>query len=85
MIKSQGYSGMMVLVDQHSGEPVARGTERTDFRGERWIITGGRAPHREGSTGRVLCRPIHLATSHAGFDTHTYFPSVLDCEWRRDA
>lgn len=41
------------------------------FRGEDIAITGGRPPHKPGSTGRVFHKNIG----------GEYFPSVVDLEW----
>jgi hypothetical protein len=55
----------------HFGTPVFEGEEHLTFRGDPLTITGGRPPHKAGSTGRV----------------HTnggeFFPSVMNMEWRK--
>jgi hypothetical protein len=30
----------------------------TDFRGDRWVLDGGRPPHKPGSTGRVYVTAV---------------------------
>lgn len=66
----------------HKGQPVLEGAEITCSRGEVYRITGGRPPHKLGSTGRVW---VHGA-GEGERATREYFPSVVDCVWvRQDA
>jgi hypothetical protein len=50
------------------------GYEYTDFRGGSAIITGGKAPHKPGSQGKVWTR-----------DGGEYFPSVFGLVWMRNS
>ncbi len=51
-------------------ERVPKNTVATSRRGDRWVITGGRAPRHSGSTGRVWIA-----------DGREYFPGVFDMKW----
>ena len=53
-----------------SNERVAKGVTALDFRGDSDVITGGRAPHKPGSTGKVWTA-----------DGREYYPSVFDMKW----
>lgn len=71
MITDKNYTGKMYrLVRDADGSPVMRNVWMKSSRGEEYQITGGRAPHKEGSTGRVFC----------GLNRE-FFPSVFDCHW----
>lgn len=52
-------------------QPVVSGQTVTSFRGDKAIVTGGRPPLTEVSTGRVIV---------AGGE---YYPSVFDLKWVR--
>ena len=56
--------------DSGLAEPVLKGSIAISYRGERHTITGGRAPHKPGSTGRVECA-----------DGREYYPGVFDMKW----
>lgn len=57
------------LVRKEGGAPVCKGDVILDFRGDSHTVTGGQAPLREGSTGKVM--------TDKGF----FYPSVINCEW----
>ena len=59
-----------VLIDKESNEPVLKNAKAASVRGEVHTITGGRAPHKPGSTGKVW-------TS----DNAEYYPGVFDMKW----
>lgn len=58
-----------------SGNIVVVGDVVSTFRGELVTVTGGRAPDRPGSAGRVYVR------SEKGHEME-YYPSVINAEWR---
>lgn len=58
------------------GVPVKPGDRRFTFRGVPVTVLGGEAPHKPGSTGRVVVQDDHGVQ-------HEYFPSVLDLCWYR--
>ena len=59
--------------DGDAAEPVLKNAKAASFRGEVHTITGGRAPHKPGSTGKVW-------TSN-GHDEGEYYPGVFDMKW----
>lgn len=66
----------------HKGQPVLEGARLAGARGEVYEITGGRPPHKPGSTGRVWVHGV----GEGERSTREYFPSVVDCAWvRQDA
>lgn len=75
MINSQGIEGMYVLINPQSGTRVALG-ELFVKEGRTFKIEGGRAPHKQGSTGRIWIREV-------GDDTYQQevFPHVHDLRW----
>lgn len=75
MINSQGIEGMYVLINPQNGTRVALG-ELFLLNGKTFKIEGGRAPHKQGSTGRIWVREI-------GDDMHQQevFPHVHDLRW----
>lgn len=70
------------LIDRE-GAHMRTGDCVTSFRGERYMLKGGRAPQHSGSTGKVWVVPV--AQSTVG-DTMTqeYYPSVFGLSWKRD-
>ena len=71
-IKGVGYDGKLwLLIDEVTQVSVKRGAIREDFRGDKSRVTGGRPPHKPGSTGRI--------TSEDG----EYYPGVYGCKWQR--
>ncbi len=64
-------SEMKTLFNMTTGEPVRVGDIVTDFRGETCTISGGRAPHKPSSTGRVWVEEF----------SQEYFPGVFNLEW----
>jgi hypothetical protein len=70
-IKHQGYylahaNGASVQMD----EPVKC------FRGEDYIITGGRSPHKPSSTGKVWVKDTKGNSAE-------YYPTVFDMKWEK--
>lgn len=79
LVRHTGYDGeVFELVHEASNEVVALGDTLTgvDHRGDayEYEVTGGMAPHKEGSSGRIYLKDAE------GFD-HGYFPSVVGCRW----
>jgi hypothetical protein len=68
MFMSNGWK----LVSKVTGEPVNKGDEILDFRGNESVLRGGQPPQHPGSTGRV--------TDTEG--NHVY-PSVYSLKWVR--
>jgi hypothetical protein len=55
-ITSQNYAGQtMTLVDATTLQPINEGDVRTTSRGDNYAVTGGRAPHKPESSGKVWC------------------------------
>jgi len=59
------------------GQVAQRGDIVTSFRGERFTLTGARAPHNGSSTGRICVR-------EGGVDgmASEFFPSVCGLKWK---
>lgn len=76
-IRAYGFK----LVDSETKSPISEGAVRSDFRGEKWIVTGGTPPHKPSSTGRVFCKPVADADSPEQH-SHSYFPGTLGLEWQ---
>lgn len=66
------------LVSDVTGKELNKGDEVLTFRGERVVITGGAAPHKPASTGRVYIR-------YKDGIIGEYYPSVVFARWRADA
>jgi hypothetical protein len=55
-ITSKNYNDeLMTLVDATTLLPIHRGDMRNTSRGERYVVTGGRAPHKPESSGKIWC------------------------------
>lgn len=59
------------ILKDKADQPVVSGQTVTSFRGDKAIVTGGRPPLTEESTGRVIV---------AG---GVYYPSMFDLKWVR--
>jgi hypothetical protein len=66
----------MKLVNQKTGAPVKTGDIVADFRGERWVLEGGREPHKPSSSGFVWVRSI----DGRGL-SREFYPSVIGAAW----
>ena len=73
IIRDQG----MTLVTEDDGMPVTVGQRLTTFRGEEVRVTGGSAPHKPSSTGRVRVTIDDGETE--------FFPGVIKTRWIEDA
>lgn len=60
----------MALVDAVNGNPIKTDDRRLTAKGEDSAITGGRPPHKPGSTGKVWTD-----------DNGEFYPSVFGLEW----
>ena len=67
------------LVYVKGGKPVPMDDIVTLRDGQRVKITGGRAPHKPGSTGRVWVQDLAN-----GAETE-FFPGVVDAQWMPEA
>ena len=71
MIQSRDWQGnTLTLVNEVTGCAVQAGDVLEDFRGDPVTVTGGKAPHKPGSTGKVW-------TADGG----EFYPSVVNCAW----
>lgn len=68
MIQSTDYRGRICTLT-HNGQPVKTGEILEDFRGDQFRVTGGQAPHKPSSTGRIYTDAGH------------YYPTVFNCKW----
>ena len=64
-------SELKTLINSKTLEPVRMGETIQCSRGESYTITGGRAPHKPSSTGRVWVKEV----------SQEYFPTVFGLEW----
>ena len=67
----------MQLINTNTGQPVKTGDIVQDFRGTRWVLEGGREPHKPSSTGFVWLRSID-GRGHS----REFYPSVIGAAWR---
>jgi len=63
----------VMLVFEKTLKPVCIGQKVKDFRGDYSVVTGGRAPHKPSSEGRVWVRE--------GTSEREYYPSVFGLKW----
>ena len=76
MIESKDYAGRTCrLVNVKTGAPVTKGDVATLRDQPGWVISGGRAPHKPGSTGRVWVQDPRTSAEQE------YFPGVVDTQW----
>jgi hypothetical protein len=68
MITSTDYAGRACTLT-YNGQPVTAGEILEDFRGDQARVTGGQAPHKPSSTGKIYTDAGH------------YYPSVFKCQW----
>lgn len=73
-VTSVGYDGKrwLLLREDVTERGVRKGETVRSYRGEDCVLTGGRAPHKPESTGKVW-------TSDGG----EYYPSVFGLRWVR--
>jgi len=75
-ITSIDYAGRTCALRTSGGTAVGQGFVALSHRGERWVITGGRAPHKESSSGKVYATPFP-----GGYAESEFFPGVFDLVW----
>ena len=81
-ITSVDYAGRTCALRTSGGTAVGQGFVALSFRGERWVITGGRAPHKESSSGRVYAKLYAPASPDiSDAHEHEFFPGVFDLVW----
>jgi hypothetical protein len=68
MITSTDHAGQVCTLT-HNGQPVSAGEILEDFRGEKHRVTGGQAPHKASSSGKIYT------------DSGNYYPTVFNCKW----
>ena len=68
MIQSTDHAGRACTLT-YNGQPVRAGEILEDFRGNQSRVTGGQAPHKPSSTGKIYT------------DAGNYYPSVFSCQW----
>ena len=66
----------MRLINQTTGEPIRTGAIVADFRGTRWVLEGGRPPHKASSSGFVWLRSIDGRGLSREFYAH-----VIGAKW----
>lgn len=80
-ITSRNYADQpMTLLDETTFAPIHEGDVRTLRDGELHKVTGGRAPHKENSSGKVWT----TALSNDGW-TGEYYPNVIGAKWMHDS
>lgn len=62
---------MAKLINEETGVEIKRGDLIKSFRGEDYILTGFKEPHKPSSTGRVYVTPV------SGGLAREFFPSVI--------
>ena len=67
----------MKLLNQKTGEPIKTGAIVWTSDGVRWVLEGGREPHKPSSTGFVWLR----STDGRGL-SREFYPFVIGAEWR---
>lgn len=81
IITSNNYAGeRMTLVDEDTHLPIHEGDVRASFRGDLYRVMGGRAPHKESSTGKVWCRDP-LAKRGDDSSSSEFYPGVIKARW----
>jgi len=63
----------MKLLNIDTKSEITTGTIVADFRGERWVLEGWKAPHKEGSSGFVYVRSVCERRLNREF-----YPSVIN-------
>lgn len=77
IVTGKDWAGKVrTLVYAQDGAPVCTGDLLVSS--ENYIVTGGSAPHKPGSTGRVYVTSV----GHPG--AHEFFPGVFNLRWETD-
>ena len=66
----------MQLINQTTGDPIRTGDTVHDFRGKRWILEGGKPPHKESSSGFVWLRSTDERRT-----SREFYPFVINAKW----
>ena len=66
----------MRLIKESTGETIKTGDIVQDFRGHRWMLEGGREPHKPSSSGFVWLRSIDGRGT-----SREFYPSVIGAKW----
>lgn len=66
----------MQLINETTRQPIKTGEIVQDFRGQRWVLEGGREPHKPSSTGFIWVRSI----DGRGL-SREFYPSVIGAKW----
>ena len=74
LFQSKGIA--MQLINETTRQPLKTGEIVQDFRGERWVLEGGREPHKPSSTGFVWVRSL----DGRGL-SREFYPSVIGAKW----
>jgi hypothetical protein len=77
MIESVNYEGKKQTLKDNSGKSLSKGDLVVCFRGDRYILTGGKAPHKPSSSGKVYVKP----EGAGDFSERDFSPSVFDLKW----
>lgn len=83
VITSTNWAGeAMTLVDEQTLTPIREGDIRTTRGDEQHRVTGGRAPHKPGSSGKVWTA---LVSDGDGKWTSEFYPAVIGAKWMHDS
>jgi hypothetical protein len=75
-ITSKNHDGIVcTLVNVKTGQPVKVGDDANLRDEPGFVISGGRAPHKPGSTGRVWVQDKRNGSERE------FFPGVVDAQW----
>ena len=73
MLTSTGYDGKKwLLIDTYTQRSVNIGDALVSHKGDAYVVTGGSAPKKPSSTGRVYTA-----------QGREFFPSVFNCAWTK--
>jgi hypothetical protein len=73
----QGRQCVLRLGSGTSNNAIGVGRVVTSFRGEKYVVSGGAAPHKPRSSGRVYVRPFGSDSP----EEIEFFPAVVDLVW----
>ena len=65
----------MILRNVQTGETAKLGEIYADFRGDEWVLEGGRPPHKDSSSGHVWVRKPE------GGSQREFYPFVIGMAW----
>lgn len=73
-MRMQDHNNKLLKLVDEAGHELCCGETVTTFRGERLKLVSGRAPHKAGSTGRVMVK-------WPDGESKEFFPSVIRARW----